>query len=124
MAYKTCCDCGVDKPITDFTASKAGKHGVGSRCSPCRREYGLHYTYGVTSGDVSDIRKFQNNECAICSVEMDNPHVDHCHSTGEVRGLLCKHCNLALGHFKDNIDSVREAVKYLEEFQTPYLEVV
>ena len=41
--------------------------------------------------------------------------VDHCHVTGNVRGLLCRACNLALGQFEDNIKTLNKAIKYLEQ---------
>jgi hypothetical protein len=41
--------------------------------------------------------------------------VDHDHITGKVRGLLCNDCNLGIGHFKDNIEKLKLAIKYLEE---------
>jgi hypothetical protein len=40
--------------------------------------------------------------------------VDHCHKTGKIRGLLCHYCNIALGGFKDSIESLKKAIKYLE----------
>lgn len=40
--------------------------------------------------------------------------VDHCHTTGKIRGILCRGCNTALGSFRDNLESLRSAVKYLE----------
>jgi hypothetical protein len=41
--------------------------------------------------------------------------IDHCHKTGKIRGLLCKNCNQGLGQFKDNIDLLLSAAKYLYE---------
>lgn len=54
--------------------------------------------------------------CMICALSFDNKLklVDHCHATGVVRGLLCFSCNTALGHFKDDIDVLKSAIRYLE----------
>ena len=41
--------------------------------------------------------------------------VDHCHKTGKIRGLICDSCNVGLGRFKDNIDNLKNAIKYLEK---------
>lgn len=51
--------------------------------------------------------------CQICHKETAL-HIDHDHSTGQVRGLLCNSCNGGLGAFKDNPDFLHEAVRYLE----------
>jgi hypothetical protein len=62
----------------------------------------------------------QHSVCRICGT--DNPggrgkvfSVDHDHQTGKVRGLLCHHCNVGLGNFKDSIDILKKAISYLEE---------
>lgn len=56
-------------------------------------------------------------KCGICGSEAKNQakalNVDHCHETGEVRGMLCISCNLALGAFKDDISLLHKAVQYL-----------
>ena len=59
------------------------------------------------------------NVCGICGeAEMDNPSlsIDHCHTTGKIRGLLCTRCNRGLGLFKDNSKNLLNAVKYLERY--------
>lgn len=78
--------------------------------------------YGSSLKEVETLLEKQNNLCFICE-EMGfkmNEHVhsplnlDHCHSTGVVRGLLCHNCNRALGLFKDNIKRLKRAISYLE----------
>lgn len=73
--------------------------------------------FGITLEMYNNMLQEQNNSCAICgkheSEEHQNLSVDHCHTTGKVRGLLCSHCNTGLGLFKDNIDNLQKAIKYL-----------
>lgn len=55
--------------------------------------------------------------CEICGNEPcghGELHVDHCHDTGKVRGLLCMKCNMTLGRFGDNVEGVRRFLEYLE----------
>ena len=84
--------------------------------------------YGITVEQYEAILTKQNNVCAICfqseqSKDKDGGArgmpVDHCHTTGNVRGLLCTSCNRALGMFKDNVDNLRSAIKYLENTLAP-----
>lgn len=75
--------------------------------------------YNMTLEEVQDMLSKQNNKCLICTVDLQsvgkyNTHVDHCHKTGKVRGILCRSCNLGIGHFKDNIETIKNAAKYLE----------
>lgn len=83
------------------------------------RNITLNYLYNISLDDYNKLLLEQNNVCAICSKEnivKNKPlAVDHCHTTGKVRGLLCYHCNDGLGKFKDNINSLNYAVKYLEK---------
>lgn len=59
----------------------------------------------------------QGGRCKICQRYEDLLHVDHCHTTEEVRSLLCGPCNLGLGAFKDNISSLTRAAEYIRFHQ-------
>jgi hypothetical protein len=72
-----------------------------------------HYKYRLSEEEYLTIYKQQEGRCAICRQELEQPHVDHNHSTMKVRGLLCRSCNLALGHFRDNLIVLSSAINYL-----------
>jgi len=58
----------------------------------------------------------QNNSCCICEevfIDDKSAHVDHCHKTNQVRGLLCSKCNHGLGLFKDDVGILKNAINYL-----------
>jgi len=82
------------------------------------REYQLKYKFGITVEQYNQMFVEQNGTCLIChQVNIRGRYlvVDHNHKTGKIRGLLCYHCNNGLGQFKDNIDSLLEAAKYLSK---------
>jgi hypothetical protein len=62
----------------------------------------------------------QNGVCAICGNGQVSGHsrlfVDHDHQTGEIRGLLCGPCNSGLGMFRDNLEALKSATKYLDQY--------
>lgn len=71
--------------------------------------------YGVSPDCFQLMLAVQKNACAICKeIFLKPPHVDHCHKTGEVRGLLCGSCNRALGLLKDSPDLLESAKEYLQ----------
>lgn len=82
----------------------------------------LRRNYELTLEEYQVMFDKQNGRCAICSSEgfqiSRNQRqlvvIDHCHSSGKVRGLLCHNCNRALGLFKDKIENLRNAIQYLE----------
>jgi len=66
--------------------------------------------------DVVQIRQFkdqQNNKCAICN-STTNLVIDHCHTTGQLRGLLCDKCNRGLGYFNDSVELFNRVIQYLQ----------
>lgn len=82
-----------------------------------RREQRLVKKYGISSVDYEDMAEPQHWCCKIC----DDPahgralfHVDHCHATGKVRGLLCSKCNQAIGLLRDDPLLMRKAAVYVE----------
>ena len=74
-----------------------------------QREYWVNKKYGLTIEEYEDILQ---NDCAICGATEDMV-LDHCHTTGDVRGCLCRTCNAGLGLFKDNAETVKKAEAYL-----------
>lgn len=72
-----------------------------------------------TVGNYIDLRCKQNNCCAICKKQPTKQrlHLDHDHSTGFVRALLCSNCNVGLGNFKDSVTHLFKAIKYLRSYK-------
>ena len=71
--------------------------------------------YGITPEQFDAMLIAQSGRCAICSDPMDPPNIDHCHTAGHVRGLLCGPCNRGLGMFRDSPAALRAAADYLGE---------
>ena len=106
------------KKVTCGTSSGYAK---GCRCTECSR---AHLTsasarrYGITLERANALRAI--TACNICGIGINDAgsetgHIDHCHLTGQVRGMLCRSCNHMLGHAKDNIETLDAAIRYLEE---------
>lgn len=75
-------------------------------------EYSRRRLYSMTMDDYEIRVVAQGGRCAICRTP-EKLHVDHDHSTGQVRGLLCNNCNRALGLLRDDPDVLARAVLYL-----------
>ena len=126
---------------TRETCTKCGKRRDGSHqsyCNACYRKYSrehrrerpevyrakerrstLRQKYGMTIGDYEAKFQAQGGVCAICKQpppEGKNLQVDHCHTTGAVRSLLCGTCNTALGHAMDDPDLLIAMAAYLTRF--------
>lgn len=74
--------------------------------------------YGISLDEFKKLEESQGGVCAICKQKEMSPRikylsVDHDHTTGKVRGLLCSNCNNGLGRFKDSADLLRAAVDYI-----------
>ena len=76
--------------------------------------------YGITERYYNILLEGQRWKCATCKDVRQRTSdkrlaVDHCHDTGVVRGLLCSYCNMSLGLVEDNIDTLKNMIKYLED---------
>lgn len=136
VGTKTCTKCGVTKDITEFY-KRGGKTSPETRHNHCKdctkirvqtnyredpskqRNNDLKRLYGITLNEYNQMLTEQNNKCAVCrTTDPGGKHgkfmVDHCHTTGKVRGLLCKRCNIALGEVGDNISTLQKMIEYLK----------
>ena len=132
------------KPTTEFSKKKhREKWGFYSYCNTCKQKKHKDYyrnneekckllarnrdlkKYGITLEDQERMLIEQEGKCKICGREIllfgeskhRTAHVDHDHSTGKVRGLLCQECNTRLGKFRDNTEYLANAIKYLKEYR-------
>jgi len=83
------------------------------------RKYELKNKYGMSEEQYDVLLLSQDNRCAICNTDTPTGKwrvfaVDHCHTTGNVRGLLCNECNRGMGLLRDNAELLRRAADYLD----------
>ena len=97
------------------------RNGKRRRDSGLAAEQHRRFKYGLSRQEYEDMLASRDGLCDICSVEMrlsghrkDSVCVDHCHDSGEVRGLLCNACNRSLGGFQDDSEIVQRAADYLQ----------
>jgi hypothetical protein len=139
---KVCPKCKLDQPASEWYKYLTGPNAPrwSTYCKPCSVKLGdqmkgrsrnarLLRKYGVTADEYGHMLSVQNSACAVCGDVVDvasngglpaiEGHalvVDHNHKTGNVRGLLCRECNLGIGYFKDDPVRLQWAIKYLEGF--------
>jgi hypothetical protein len=95
------------------TPERKARHAVVSRAATLQRKY------GITVQEYDAMLADQGGRCAICgrtdsgSAATKYLAVDHCHSTGKVRGILCDPCNRGIGLLQDAVETVEAAAKYL-----------
>jgi hypothetical protein len=142
---KLCTKCHGIKLLTEFSKSRNSRLGVRGICKECikeinrsyreckkadpefidcarekRRNHHIMAKYGISKEEYERMFEEQDGLCAICRRapgEKGILHIDHCHKSKRLRGLLCGHCNRALGIFGDNIESLKNAIAYLERFR-------
>ena len=129
METKKCKKCGENRYLTEYSKRSRCRDNLDTVCRKCRASLyknnkvmhscsRLKHLYGITLDDKLRMIEDQNNVCAICKKEIDiSGNVDHDHTTGKVRGILCNSCNRALGYFKDNTENLKQATLYLESYQ-------
>lgn len=124
---KFCCKCSQEKPKTDFYFANKEKTRYSTECKLCsnnrttafnkknpnRANVLRRHAYGIEPEQYDIMFQEQKGLCAICQ-KKKKLCVDHDHSTGKVRGLLCHNCNRGLGSFYDNTSFLNKAVEYLQ----------
>lgn len=82
-----------------------------------KRRVKLKEKYGLSINEYNKLLEKQGGGCAICGQVSGrrNLDVDHSHTTGKVRGVLCENCNKALGLYRDSVELLEKAIKYLKE---------
>lgn len=115
--FRWCPSCRQAVAHEDYVRNARTASGFGSRCRPCDRaanSAGYFYrTYKLTPSELADLRSAQQNRCGICGDEGPQ-HLDHDHSTGQIRRLLCQRCNHGLGLFRDDPYLLHVAALYVE----------
>lgn len=127
IGLKECGRCKVVKTLDNFGSDKHTKFGVTSNCKTCVNSKPRHLVknnslkskYNISLADFKQMILNQGGNCAICktklyTLDIKSVHTDHCHTTGKVRGILCKYCNFGLGWFKDNTKLLENAITYLK----------
>jgi hypothetical protein len=135
---RRCSTCNNRFPDNAFYVSKHEPDGLNPNCKKCASNNSVEYIkankkrlrprlrgherkarYGLEPSDFYRMVKEQNGVCKICATPLhDGPRgacVDHCHTTGFIRGILCVKCNAGLGQFRDNPSFLKSAIKYLLE---------
>lgn len=78
----------------------------------------LKFKFNMTVEEYETMFNKQGGVCKICKLPSNKKlSIDHCHTTGKVRGLLCFTCNMGLGYFKDNDTLLNSAIKYLKNYE-------
>ncbi|MBW8797723.1 MAG: endonuclease VII domain-containing protein [Streptomyces sp.] len=112
--HKRCRGCGEVKPHSQW--HRRGQ-GLASRCQACRAAAQpaqcLRRRYGLTEAERDELIASRGGVCCIC-LSAPAVHVDHCHKTGRVRGVLCFNCNSAIGLLRDDPETLNRAADYLE----------
>lgn len=115
-----CSPCGQWKPIDQFiihrSRSKPDKEYRDTRCDLCRRHYYQRTRYGMSLEQFESLLAV--GKCFACgsdgSESIGGLHVDHCHATGIVRGLLCQKCNHLVGFIeKAGRDRLTAVLEYI-----------
>lgn len=126
LRLKTCRECVTPRHVSNFKEDRPKPDGFYHTCKDCvrvkqrdiARARRLKAKYGLTLVGYSALLDRQGGVCAICGEAPDSRllFVDHRHSDGRIRGLLCSGCNSGLGYFRDDPARLAAAKVYLERW--------
>lgn len=116
---KRCATCNVVKPNTkEYFYLHLSTGITRSVCIPCynvkSKANHLITRYNLSLSDYKLKLIEQDNKCVICGLASYRLVVDHNHTTGQIRSLLCDGCNTGLGSFKENKEFLMNAIKYID----------
>ena len=108
---KLCKLCGETKPHSLFQKDKRLKLGIGAWCKECHNLKAKAWVYGTTLEEMRELKKTPT--CEICDKSFSDTEsvIDHCHETGEIRGVLCHECNMTLGFIEK--EQYNKCIEYL-----------
>lgn len=134
---KKCSKCQINKLQSEFAKNKSMADGHRKVCKTCCNVYNKSYyrnqdnknkmknqtfikKYGLSLEQLQSMFLAQKDECAICKIHKSNTGkktlmVDHCHSSNNIRELLCANCNVILGMCYDNEEILYNAILYLRK---------
>jgi hypothetical protein len=138
LKEKSCACCKKIKPTEMFYVcrkKKTGRLNYSTQCKECLNGKGKIYVlknkpvryranrkwyykkyYGMTPEEVLAKKQAADFKCEICQKKKKIIHIDHCHATGLIRGLLCFKCNGAIGKFEDDPSLIQMAMNYLIKY--------
>jgi len=140
LKLKICPQCKLAKEKKEFGKDSTTSSGVSSWCKPCKKtwrakkredepdrhkaidfENDLKKNYGINTHQYNKMFDEQKGCCACCGRSHTDfkrgLHVDHNHTTGQVRGLLCTKCNPGIGYFDESTEKLEMAIAYLNKFK-------
>ena len=113
---QVCTKCKIEKDLDSFHADRRTGNRKRNVCIDCRQSQ--RKVTNLSTYEYAKLLVEQNNSCAICGMSATEfkreLSVDHNHETNKIRGLLCHHCNIGLGNFKDSTTLLSLAIEYLE----------
>lgn len=130
LETKICSKCNKRKYLSDFHKDKYAKDGLAFQCKDCKsnhyqnvtkgevqRRYTLKHKFNITIKDYDEMFEKQDGVCYICGEPEISRRlsIDHNHTTGKVRKLLCVRCNTLVGHFENRNWLVDKILNYLKE---------
>lgn len=145
VILKICNECKVAKPRSEFYCRRAALDGLQYKCKACSKTWykansdraktnnaawrkanpgaDRKRKYNLSPADYEALQVTQAGLCAICGGKNRDRAlcVDHDHTTGKIRGLLCTNCNQGLGRFKDSYEILIVATAYLKKWKTDFL---
>ena len=134
---KSCSTCKLEQPLSEYWTNKASLDSLDYQCKTCKRAARPHYKKenmkiyarnwnrfkhtGFTFQEFDEKLKEQDFKCAICLTnEPGNRdwNADHDHTDGQKRGILCRKCNLGIGHLNDNPETLQRAIDYINHYNS------